>query len=396
MEVDIVIVGGGLAGLALSIALNKSSYKTLLIEAKLLQQEKTFFDARSLALAPASKNILENLALWPKIYPSSTPIQTIHISQAGSFGVANLVSKGEPLGYLVELATLQEIFQQNSKHQQILSPARVLSIEKNELLIETNNQRLTIAAQLIIAADGVDSLVRRHCGLSIKTKQYEEKALITNIQLSRPHQNIAYERFTKNGPMALLPLSNNRCALVWSLPEKEATRYLNASDNEFLSVLQRNFGYRLGRFSKVGKRQIFPLRHIIMPQTIKWPFVFIGNAAHTLHPVAGQGFNLALRDVAALVQAIAQHGINQAALVNYQQQRKLDQQIISQSTDTLINIFGSNIPGFKHLRGLGILMVDNAPLVKNLIGHFARGYGGHVSDLICGLPLQFREAHETL
>lgn len=164
-------------------------------------------------------------------------------------------------------------------------------------------------------------------------------------------------------------------------------------ESAFLTRLQQTFGYKLGRFIKVGRRAVYPLHQIVMPQTVHWPVIFVGNAAHTLHPVAGQGFNLGLRDMAALAQAILEKGITTAMVETYQHMRHHDQQAIVQFTDGLVRLFGSRLPGLGVGRSLGMMLMDNSPLLKSILAHYARGYAGVVPDLACGITLTEGVAH---
>lgn len=230
--------------------------------------------------------------------------------------------------------------------------------------------------------------MRRLCDLSAQTTLYVQHGLVANIGLAKPHAGKAYERFTPQGPMALLPMQNKRMSLVWAMSPKEAARMQSLSDAEFLRQLQQNFGYRLGRFTKVGARSAFPLQQVIMPQQVKWPVVFIGNAAHTLHPVAGQGFNLGLRDVAALAQCISQEGLSKEMLNHYVRLRAHDQKMILGLTDGLVRVFTSRMPGLGLVRSLGLLAFDNIPLLKNLLTRYTSGFGGAIPDLVCEIALQ--------
>ncbi len=216
---------------------------------------------------------------------------------------------------------------------------------------------------------------------------------MTNIGLKQSHQNKAYERFTQEGPLALLPMPDNKMSLVWAMSAGKAEALLKMSDSVFLQQLQRAFGYRLGRFTRVGRRVSYPLQQKIMPQQSQWPVIFIGNAAHTLHPVAGQGFNLGLRDAALLAQYIGQYGLTQEMIKYYLSDRRHDQSLICSFTDGLVKLFTNKLPGMGMLRGLGLMAFDNSALLKKILARYAQGYGGVIPDLVCNLPLENR--HET-
>lgn len=393
-QVDILIVGGGLAGATLMLALQDLGFSTLLVEAKAFEDKvNPDFDARSLALSPASKRILSMLGLWDLLKNYATPIGSIHVSDQRIFGVSRLQGdENNPLGYVVEMQYINRALHQLLNPKQILAPAHVdsLDLASKTATVTTDSATLHISAQLIVAADGAESTLRTLCNLPAATKHYQQQAIVTNVALAKPHQQRAFERFTPHGPLALLPMEDNKMSLVWALPPEEAQRLLLLSDGDFIKQLHQHFGYRLGKFTKIGRRFSYPLKQVIMPQQTQWPVVFVGNAAHTLHPVAGQGFNLGLRDVATLAQCIAQQGLTAAMLDNYLQLRRHDQQAITRLTDGLIQIFTSKIPGMGLARGLGLIAFDTIPALKNLLARYARGFGGVTPDLVCEIALKER------
>ncbi|MGQ3889088.1 FAD-dependent monooxygenase [Legionella sp. CNM-1927-20] len=392
-QVDILIIGGGLAGAALHIALTNKGFDCLLIEASPFSDKvQPNFDARTLALSPASMHILQTLKIWPLLEQEVTPIHKIYISEQGRFGKAQLNRKdNQPLGYVIEMQHINQAFYQVIKHSSVFAPAELMSLNKSTptVTIHYNNEQLLIKAKLIVAADGSQSKIRQLADLEqeIKIKDYLQQAIVSNIGLARPHTNDAYERFTQSGPLALLPITKQRMSMVWALNPNEASRISNLTDSAFLTHLQQVFGYKLGRFKKVGQRVLYPLKQVIMPNTIVWPLVFIGNAAHTLHPVAGQGFNLSLRDIAALAQCIVQYGLTSEMLAKYQAMRQYDQQIITRATNDLVELFTSKLPGLGFLRSVGLSVFDNSNLLKKLLTHHARGFAGTVPDLVCGIDL---------
>jgi 2-octaprenyl-6-methoxyphenol hydroxylase len=295
-----------------------------------------------------------------------------------------------PLGYVVEMQYINSALHQLLDPQHILAPAKVLSLDKTtqSVRISTDAGEMNVVARLIVAADGAHSKMRHFCELPSQTKLYMQEAIVANIGLLKPHNGRAYERFTAYGPLALLPMQDNRMSLVWAMPPNEAQQIMSLSENEFLQKLQEAFGYRLGRFAKVGKRSSFPLQQILMPKQVKGPVVFVGNAAHTLHPVAGQGFNLGLRDVATLAQCIAKQGLSAEMLAHYVQLRAHDQKVIAGFTDGLINVFTNRVHGLGLVRGLGLIALDTIPALKNILARYARGFGGIIPDLVCEIALQ--------
>jgi len=394
-QVDILIVGGGLIGATLLLTLKELGFSTLLVEAKPFSDKTNpDFDARSLALSPASQRILNTLGVWDNLKSNASPIEMIHVSDQHRFGVSRLQGDAKnPLGYVIEMQYINLALHQLLEKNQILAPATLkeLDLKNNLATVSTEQGDRIINAKLIVAADGANSTVRQFCGQISEIKNYHQHAIVTNIGLKKPHGQKAYERFTSHGPLALLPMQGNKMSLVWALSPSEAERLKKLDEPLFLSELQQAFGYRLGRFVKVGKRFSYPLQQILMPQQTQWPVVFVGNAAHTLHPVAGQGFNLGLRDVATLAQCISTMGLNAPMLEHYLNLRQHDQKVITKMTDGLIHIFTSRVPGIGLVRNLGLVAVDNVPFLKNLLARYARGFGGVTPDLVCDIALHTKE-----
>jgi 2-octaprenyl-6-methoxyphenol hydroxylase len=391
-DIDILIVGGGLVGASLMLALAHTPYRVRIVDTAPISPElKPDFDARSLALSPASVRILEQLNVWPLLAPHACAIERIHVSEQYRFGTATLDGDAaSKLGYVVELQHIRHALHQCLPLAHVLAPAQWMSYDKRRHMatILHENKPLKIKAKLIVAADGTDSSVRQSCEISPVIKDYHQHAIVANIGLARTHHHIAYERFTSTGPLALLPMNEHRAAMIWALPPNEAQQVLALNDAEFLNRLQQAFGYRLGRFKTVGRRVAYPLKQVTMPQQVNGSIVFVGNAAHTLHPVAGQGFNLGLRDVAMLAQCIIEHGIDAAMLSTYTALRAADQTSITRFTDSLIQIFTSQFPGMSCARRMGLIAFDQIPALKNMLARYARGFAGITPDLACNIPLQ--------
>jgi 2-octaprenyl-6-methoxyphenol hydroxylase len=394
-QVDILIIGGGLTGATLMLALKGLGFSTLLVEAKPFSEKvKGDFDARSLALSPASRRILNMLGVWNILKEYSTAIDMIHVSDQHRFGVSRLQGDEQnPLGYVVEMQHINLALHQLLPKESLMAPATLTSLDlvNKTAIIATQNKEVCITAQLIVAADGADSVVRRFCDLSAKTKSYNQQAIVANVGLLRPHRHRAYERFTSHGPLALLPMNDNRMSLVWAMTPEKAEQLTLMKDADFLHQLQQAFGYRLGRMVKVGTRFSYPLKQVLMPKQTRWPVVFVGNAAHTLHPVAGQGFNLGLRDVATLAQCINKQGLTEAMLQEYLHLRRFDQQVTTRFTDGLIQVFTSRLPCMGLIRNMGLIALDNIPALKNILAHYARGFGGFTPDLVCEIALSMSE-----
>lgn len=400
-EVDILIIGGGLTGAALMLALKDSGYNILLVDKQPFNAKiSPDFDARSLALSLTSQRILTMLNVWESMAKYACPIEQIHVSEQRRFGSARLNADGHAsLGFVLEIQHLHAALHQHLNAAQLLAPAEVsaLDCQSHTAIIESNGKTIAVKAGLIIAADGADSKIRQFCHLPKDEKKYQTLALVANIGLAKPHKQRAFERFTQYGPLALLPMTGQRAAMVWTLPPEEAKAMLQMSETQFLEQLQRNFGYRLGRFIKAGHRSLYPLRQVVMPIQAAWPVVFIGNAAHTLHPVAGQGFNLGLRDVALLAQYISQQGLSPAMVNHYERTRLFDQKVITGLTDGLIQLFSLSHLGWA--RGMGLFMLDNLPSMQNMLAQVASGFAGTTPDLACNIPISnldsLGDSHET-
>ncbi|MDF1645622.1 MAG: FAD-dependent monooxygenase [Legionellaceae bacterium] len=394
-EIDILIVGGGLIGMAMMCALAPLGYRVRLAEARVaIHNTPQILETRSIALSPASIRILKEIQIWPMLASEASSIRTIHISEQGQFGQAYLNSddSGEPLGAVVEMHTLNHALKAHLNPTDVYVPARIIGLDAHtgvaELKTESGEQ--TVRARWIIAADGTHSSVREQLSAQANYKIYPEHAIATNIALSRPHQHVAYERFTSDGPLALLPLDDLHMALVWTLKSEEAEAFKAMSEVKFLQALQRIFGYRAGRFTAVGPRVTYPLQQVMMKKQVHGRVVFVGNAAHTLHPVAGQGFNLGLRDVAMLAECALKEGLTDKSLIHYQALRKSDQKIITTATDGLVSLFKSKLPGIGLARRAGLLALDNSTVLKEMILRHAKGFGGVVPDLVCGIPLDVK------
>lgn len=328
---DVVIAGGGMVGVSLALQLANSlptATSILLLESFPLPQPgqsnssdyHPSFDARSTALSYSSKLIYAAMNVWEDLQQWVCPIERIHVSSRGHFGSTLLqaADHGWPaLGYVVENAWLGRGLLAALHRQgrvEARSPVRVVAVEPsaNGTCLQLEGAGATeIEAGLLLVADGANSGLCEQLGVAINSKPYDQHALIANIASKQPHLGCAYERFTDEGPLALLPLpgtpgADNRSALVWTLSPSRAEQLQSCGEDEFLRELQQRFGYRLGRLHQVGERQSYPLQLVQSTEQVRQGVAVVGNAAHALHPVAGQGFNLALRDVAQLCLAIAQ------------------------------------------------------------------------------------------
>jgi len=396
---DVLIVGGGLVGASLACALRGSAHRVELIEAHPLDDaSQPCYDDRTVALSWGSRAILEGLGLWPQLDGRVEPISTIHISDRGHFGATRLRHDEEgveALGYVAENRVLGEVLYRELQQQRGLvvhCPAtlRSLDLQPQQVTasIEQNGIESTISARLLVAADGVASQVRELLHIGAAVQDYGQSAVVANVTPGIPHGGIAYERFTDTGPLAMLPMTGNRCALVWTVPTAQARELAALDDAAFLEQLQQRFGFRLGVLKKAGRRQLYPLTLTESTQLVRGRAVIVGNAAHTIHPVAGQGFNLALRDIAMLAELIHAAGDPGAAslLHSYTEAREQDARRVYRFTDTLVKLFSNSNGPLGHARAAGLVAVGLVPELRHWLAQQSMGLSGRQSRLGRRLP----------
>ena len=417
-DFDLIIIGGGLVGASLACALENSSLRIAIVEAFPFKVDNTeyqpAFDARSVALSYTSKQVFEGMGLWSSINKLGVAaIKKIHISDRGHAGITRLNADDEnveALGYVVETRVIgKALFDRLTKQKNVtlIAPAKLkdfnLSAEMASATVEvTKNDGLVenkiLTTKLLVAADGDDSFVRRLSGVRIKQRNYEQSAVVANVATDKPHANLAFERFTDSGPLALLPMAatekeKNRYSLVWTINSTEQEDMLSWSDEQFLEKLKARFGERAGNFINVSPRHAYPLSLMRAKEHVRERLAIIGNAAHTLHPVAGQGFNLGLRDVAALSQVIIDASRKQKDiglldnLTLYADWRKRDHIQTAMATDGLVRLFSNNFLPLAAIRNLGLLVVDLVPPLKKVFARHAMGFVGKLPRLGRGLKL---------
>jgi len=398
---DIAIVGGGMVGASLATALRPLGLRVALIESVPLHADtQPSFDDRTTALSNGSRRILASMGIWEGLERDAAAIRRIHVSDQGRFGFARIDAREEgvaALGYVAANRCIGALLWrelQSSPNVQLLCPASIEHIELNageaRLLVNTQHEKTELRASLLVAADGAQSVVRKHAGIEATSWDYGQTAIITNIATQRFHDHIAYERFTPSGPLAVLPLADGRCTVVWTLIPELAQTTLQLGDNAFLEALQERFGFRLGRFMRVGRRQAYPLTLTRAEERIGERLVIIGNAAQGLHPIAGQGFNLGLRDVAALAEAIAdtrEDPGSQDMLERYDEWRRADRRSVIAFTDGLVRLFGSPLGPVKTLRDIGLLLFDVLPPAKSALAVLSMGVAGRLPKLSRGIAL---------
>lgn len=386
---DILIVGAGLVGASLALLLANTTLRVAISEAALLQTTvKSDADGRSLALTYGSVRILEKLQLWSTLAPDAVPIQTVHVSNRGHLGITRIHARDEgvpALGYVIPAALLGAHLQQallQTKQLTILNPVKVTALTKIAQTWQVDlHGAQNITADLIVAADGSNSLLRELQGITTEIHDYEQSALVTTVQLQRAHHNIAYERFVADGALAMLPRAGLQCAAIWTGPQQKIAALMAQTDTEYLQALQSNFGYRLGRLLSVGKRFTYPLKMLIAKEQVRDGFVLIGNAAHTIHPIAAQGFNLGLSDAALLAQTIVS-ALNSnkipgslAVLQAYAQQRQATQARTINFTDALTKLFAHDVLPVNMLRSGSLLALDFCAPLKHRLARRLMGVG---------------------
>ena len=406
-DYDIIIAGGGMIGTCLALALAPLKLRVAVVEpVQRAAAEQPSFDDRSTALSRSTQRMFEAMGLWPEVVAASTPIHHIHVSDQGRFGFSHIDAeeqKVEALGYVVINRVLGEVLQSRiGKTDELdwISPARIVAIRPDDdtqhVTVEAQGQKRELQCRLLVAADGANSSVRDMIGISAKKMDYEQMAVVGNLLPQKPMNNTAYERFTPDGPMAMLPVADDRAAFVWTLPPDTAREVLQLSDSEFTQRLRRAFGGRLGEFSKVGKRTAYPLSLSKASGLIAHRSVLVGNAAHGLHPVAAQGFNLGMRDVAALcdclfddLQVNPEFDPGSPIILNkFADWRRVDQGKVMHFTDNLVRLFASPRKPVAMLRNIGMLGFDFVPGVRRLFARHTMGLAGTLPRLSRGVPLE--------
>jgi 2-octaprenyl-6-methoxyphenol hydroxylase len=403
---DIAIAGGGMVGLSLAAALAELPLDVVVIEPVAPDAgDQPSFDARTTALSAGSRRVLEGVGVWQAVAAEATPIRRIHVSERGVFGFARLSAEEQgvtALGYTIENRLLGRALRERCAGIGRLTMCRaaVGALEPGEdsLRIVTDRGQ-QFSARLVVAADGAQSPVRSAIGIDATVSEYGQHAVIAHVDTEHFHDHTAYERFTPTGPIAVLPITEGRSAVVWTLAPGAAARALALPDAEFIAELQLAFGLRLGRFRRVGRRQSYPLALTRSGRQSGSRAVVIGNAAQGLHPVAGQGFNLGLRDVATLAEvladAIAERGTAidpgaQQLLDRYTNWRQPDRQAVIRFTDSLVRGFGQPFAPLRAARATGLLLFDLMGPVKREFARRTMGLAGRLPRLIRGLPLVTR------
>ena len=388
---SIIIAGGGMTGATLALALSHLTQGKLavtLVEAtEPASRTHPGYDGRAIALAEGTCQQLAAIDLWPLLASCATPITHVHVSDRGhaSFVSLNAADYGvSALGQVVELHEIgQRLFTRLKQAPGVTlrCPDKVAQVARSQDSVSvTLTGGETLHADLLVAADGSHSQVASGCGVNWQRVDYQQVAVIANVSTQLPHQGRAFERFTEHGPLALLPMSGGRSSLVWCHPLAQKAVVDGWDDAEFIARLQRAFGWRLGRITQVGRRHSYPLQLQTASQHVGHRLALVGNAAQTLHPIAGQGFNLGIRDVMSLAETLAAawrvgEGVGSfATLQHYQQRRQPDAQATIGITDGLVRLFANRYAPLVIGRNLGLLAMDHLPLLRNLLAERTLGW----------------------
>ena len=400
MQQQVIIVGGGMVGLSLALMLAKSNIAVKLLEAvkypnfddENVAPYHSSFDARNTALSRRSVQIYQKLGLWEALQQHATPILQVHITEQGSFGKARLVAeqeKVESFGQVIENAWLGRVLLTQVRQQpliELIDGVQVTSLTQDSDYVQIEAMRNgeyihSLKSKLVIAADGRDSFCRQAIGVGVDEHDYDQVAIVTTVQTSKPHQQVGFERFSALGPLALLPLPGEyRRSVVWPVKKGTEAEWLGEeNDQHFLDALQETYGDRAGKFEKTGRRFSYPLSQVLAHKQAVGRVVLMGNAAHTIHPVAGQGFNLCLRDADVLVRFLLEQLAKSDDigdpdnLLAYEQSRLKDQQRVIKFCDSVVRGFSNQNPILKLLRNTGLVAFDVIPGIKPLVANYAMG-----------------------
>jgi 2-octaprenyl-6-methoxyphenol hydroxylase len=401
-QVDLAIIGGGMVGASLAVALAGSGISTMLVEgvphAARAPGSRTqpSFDDRTTALGNASRRIFQALGVWERLAPEAAAIRAIHVSDAGRFGFARLSAEEqgiEAFGYVVPNRVIGAALWEKLQDTDVLLrvPARPDRVQISDTGITFTLGNESVSARLAVAADGAQSVLRATAGIQADVEDYDQVAIVANVSADQPHDGTAYERFTQSGPLAVLPLHDGSYGVIWTCKPARATDVLSFDDATYLRELQERFGWRAGRFVRAGVRASYPLKLTRAATTVADRTVLIGNAAQALHPVAGQGFNLGLRDAAMLAEVVAaaKSDVGSPELLRrFAAWRQGDRSGVVRFTDGLVKMFADTRPAVGVLRNLGLLLFDLSPPAKSALARVSAGFAGPTPRLARGRGLR--------
>ncbi len=392
-DYDVVIAGGSMAGASLACALGNSALRCCVVEpVQLSDRQGSTYDDRGIGLSRLSRAILSHLNIWQGLNAEPCPIKYIHVSEQGQFGIVKLAAADAgltELGHVVAAHDLGNAIYgclHECHNIDLMCPARVAGFAIHDdaavVQIESNGTGSTISCRLLVAADGSHSGIRQQAGIEIDARDYRQTAIVCTITTAKPNRGTAFERFTPHGPIALLPRGGHQSVLVFTVETKQAGKYMGLSDRQFITCIEAEFGRRLGTINKIGGRGQYPIKYIAAQQQYRSRLVLLGNAAHSLHPNAGQGFNLGLRDAVALAETLLD-GVrrridvgNIELLADYCRRRAGDQKPVINFTRTLASLFYNASPLKRLLRKQGMLLLAHNAGARSRLIQFLTGLRG--------------------
>jgi 2-octaprenyl-6-methoxyphenol hydroxylase len=399
-DFDIIIAGGGMVGGSLAAALAGLPLRVLVVEAAPPDSAaQPSYDERATALSASSLRILRAIGCWQDLAGNSAPIREIHVSERGAFGATRLRAAEhgmEDFGHVVENRALGGALWRligTAGNLEAWSPAQVSGLHPEGKRVRVRVERpgdapVELRARLLVAADGARSPLRELAGIGHTLRDYGQSALIANVTPAQDHRGVAYERFTPTGPLAVLPMTRGRVTVVWTLPPEDAAAKLALDEPGFLAELQAAFGYRLGKLQRAGGRAAYPLALLQAEAWHAGRLVLVGNSAHGIHPVAGQGFNLGLRDAAALAELLARDAGRDpggaALLEEYAEWREADRRRTVRDTDGLVQVFTSEYAPLRAGRRLGLVGLDLFPPARAALARRGMGLAGRLPQLALG------------
>lgn len=400
---DVIIVGGGLAGGLAAVALAHSGLEIAVIDSEAPRRMRELaFDGRTTALAYACARVFRRLGLWPAIEPEAEPILDILVSDGRARGRftegarspfhlhfdSRELENGEPLGWIIENRVLRDaIFEgiAQSSATELVAPERVTGVVYEPAAAHVSlASGKTLSAPLVVGADGKKSALRREAGIRVSAWNYDQSGIVVTVAHERPHNGVAHEFFLPSGPFAILPLTNNRSSLVWTERASEAPAYLALDDAAFTRAVTDRFGDFLGKVSLASPRWSYPLSLHLSHKFIAPRLALIGDAAHAVHPIAGQGFNLGVKDIAALADVLEEHaglGLDIGSLgvlEDYQRWRRFESSTLALGMDTLNRLFSNDFTPLRLARDIGMGAVGKVPPLRRF---FMRQAGGDLGRL---------------
>lgn len=398
LSVDAIIIGGGLVGMTLALALTSHGLEVAVVDAAdLTTTLAAGFDGRASALANASGKMLQAINVWPYLEDAAQPIREIMVTDGDSPRFLQFDSSAignEPLGYMFENRRLRAALLEAANHAKglhLFAPDRLAAWQRSPSRVEAtlaSGQKLV--APLLVSAEGRRSTLRDQVGIRAAQWAYRQHGLVTTVSHEKPHGDVAHERFLPDGPFAILPLQNNRCCIVWTVSERDGPAYAQLSDRAFMAEIRRRFGDFLGDLELAAPRWTYPLGFIHAERYIDDRFALIGDSAHGIHPIAGQGLNMGFRDVAAFTQVIvesARLGLDLGSpevLQRYQQWRRPDNVMSAAVMDGLVRLFSNDFKPLTRARQIGLSVVNRIPPLKGFFMREAMGTTGKLPRLLLG------------